>query len=518
LVDKIFDMSENLNQDKEHITDNSHEILEHDDSGPAQMSTTTVREKRKLIPSTRAMEASTERVRVLHTRNPPKKQKASKSSATRRLMVPHGTAEMEAIDEEEDEGNDLPHDSSDTVMYGTAEDFENMTKEQLEIFERLLKNAKEHHAAVPIPIQTDTEKGIGVPAHDPRVTRPLPQIPRVSAGRRAILDADTGESGPIPQQRQPLYTSLTGGYGGLGLAGVPLHVAGGSHVQGTLVNRPVAVQGQIDRLKLNPSFKAYAENNKAQAKIFEEALGLRDLLILTHANFLLLLQGVIAETLADQYPSYFAETVEHAHNLEQAIKLSDETINSLSEQMMYPGLGISPNMESLKNDIDLHNALNPNHQLDIKKIKDLQEMSNKVERENAKMALVAGGQLRPPIASRFRFQRPIYTPSMQLPVGQGGGYSGGDPTGLQGGDPARFQGGYPASFQGSMDPARLQRGDPGWLGFQGGNPSRFSGSLDPTMMAQRDANVLCFNCQKFGHYANHCPNPRAPRPLLPHPW
>ena len=58
---------------------------------------------------------------------------------------------MAVIEEEEAENADvhiLPHDSSSrTVMYGTPEDFENMSAEPLVIFDRLLATAKAHHDA-----------------------------------------------------------------------------------------------------------------------------------------------------------------------------------------------------------------------------------------------------------------------------------------------------------------------------------------------------------------------------------
>ena len=173
-------MSENLIPDKERIYDNSMETL--DESGPAQMSTTSVREKRKLTPSTRAIEAaSPERIKLIPnaTKTPAKRQKANKISDTRHLIVSQKAEGSTAI-EEDDEDDDadlhttIPHESSsETVMYGTAEDFENMSTEQLAIFERLLETAKAHHDAA--PIKADAEKASGGPVHDPRLTSSLPQ-------------------------------------------------------------------------------------------------------------------------------------------------------------------------------------------------------------------------------------------------------------------------------------------------------------------------------------------------------
>ncbi len=57
---------------------------------------------------------------------------------------------------------------------------------------------------------------------------------------------------------------------------------------------------------------------------------------------------------------------------------------------MYTGLGYRQIWALFKKDLDLHNALNPSRQLDIKKIKDLQEMSNRVGRERAKIAQASG--------------------------------------------------------------------------------------------------------------------------------
>ena len=80
-------------------------------------------------------------------------------------------------------------------------------------------------------------------------------------------------------------TAVQGGLGGFGRAGVPLHAAGGSYVQGTIGNRPAAVQGQIEKLRINPSFKVYAENNPVQSKIFEEVLSIRDCSTIAHFKY-----------------------------------------------------------------------------------------------------------------------------------------------------------------------------------------------------------------------------------------
>jgi hypothetical protein len=224
-------------------------------------------------------------------------------------------------------------------MYGTAEDFENTSTEQLAIFERLLETAKAHHDAA--PIKADAEKASGGPVHDPRLTSSLPRIPR----RVTISNAHPGvsENGQPLQQRQPLYSSLTGALGGfqVELAGVPLHAAAGSYVQGIIGNRPAAVQGQIERLKINPSFKAYAENNPVQSKIFEEVLSIRGCLTIAHFKYTELFEGISAETFYNDFPSYFAQALEHANCLDHAIKLADETFNSLSEQLMYTCLSKS---------------------------------------------------------------------------------------------------------------------------------------------------------------------------------
>ena len=42
---------------------------------------------------------------------------------------------------------------------------------------------------------------------------------------------------------------------------------------------------QIEKLKINPSFKVYAENNPVQFKIFEEVLSIRDCLTIAHFKY-----------------------------------------------------------------------------------------------------------------------------------------------------------------------------------------------------------------------------------------
>ena len=71
-----------------------------------------------------------------------------------------------------------------------------------------------------------------------------------------------------------------------------------------------------------------------QSKLFEEVLGTLDCLINTHLKYTELLEDVLVETLSNDLPSYFAQAVEHANDLEHAITLADETVNSLSEQLM----------------------------------------------------------------------------------------------------------------------------------------------------------------------------------------
>ena len=70
-----------------------------------------------------------------------------------------------------------------------------------------------------------------------------------------------------------------------------------------------------------------------------------------------------------------------ATELGDAIKLVDEAVNVASQKMLFETSQISEEVAVLSGDLDLHNQLNPGNPIDIKRLKALQDMSKRVERQ-----------------------------------------------------------------------------------------------------------------------------------------
>ncbi len=178
--------------------------------------------------------------------------------------------------------------------------------------------------------------------------------------------------------------------------------------------------------------------------------------------------------LQDPSNPLYAPLMDSIQSIELCIPATKEVVNQLSQRMLFAGRDIGPEAMKLRGDLALHNSINPENQINCKELKELQDMSKRVDRQTAQneLALSAG-----PGRAPTRFQA-------RNPYARGQGQAGAElPV------PAQLPG--PAIGVGS-GPAQGQR-----------NP----------------ASVLCYNCQTMGHYANQCPMPKI-RPGGPpaRPW
>ena len=108
-------------------------------------------------------------------------------------------------------------------------------------------------------------------------------------------------------------------------------------------------------------------------------------------------------------PQWGAVT-DFAAELGDAIKLVDEAVNVASQKMLFETCQISEEVAILSGDLDLHNQLNPGNLIDFKRLKALQDMSKRVERQprpnesadgNGQSGARERPRFRPPQAARW---------------------------------------------------------------------------------------------------------------------
>ncbi len=228
------------------------------------------------------------------------------------------------------------------------------------------------------------------------------------------------------------------------------------------------VQGQI--LLNSHSFDTYTKADPAAARCLSNTLNVRDTLSIalhTAASVLVNLSSI-----AHASPLY-APLMDLAQAVESVLPGTKEVVQHLSQKMLFQGREIGPIALQLREDLAVYNALNPESPLTSKEYRDLQNMSKPEFRQIAPHAPAAGegpgragARLRNPFP-RWTAPAVAAAPGPQMAVGLAYGAAG-----------VQAQG-----------PRNL-------------------------------ANVLCFNCQTLGHYANQCLQPRArpAGPPPPRPW
>jgi hypothetical protein len=65
------------------------------------------------------------------------------------------------------------------------------------------------------------------------------------------------------------------------------------------------------------------------------------------------------------------------------LKRFDDIIKIISQKILYASRQISDDMNGLQSDLEFHNSLNPGCSINIKQLKELQDMSKRSERQSA---------------------------------------------------------------------------------------------------------------------------------------
>ena len=269
------------------------------------------------------------------------------------------------------------------------------------------------------------------------------------------------QSAPTGGRVQAKTTPLITPSGGLGAEYYGTHA---SQAQGQ----------QLTTLLTSHSYTAYSKSHPDDARTLSTMLNVRDNLCVAQHNGALALGGLQDPSTQDPSTPLYAPLMDSIQSIEICIPATKEVVNQLSQRMLFAGRDIGPEAMKLRGDLALHNSINPENQINCKELKELQDMSKRVDRQTAQneLALSAGPGRAP---TRFQARNPY----------------------------ARWQGQAGAELP---VPAQL----PGPAIGVGSGPAQ--GQRNP-------ASVLCYNCQTMGHYANKCPMPKI-RPGGPpaSPW
>jgi hypothetical protein len=157
--------------------------------------------------------------------------------------------------------------------------------------------------------------------------------------------------------------------GGPALMLVPTPTGGLPHASQT--------QGQISVLLNNSSYTNYCQTHPTEGRIIALAISLRDLLMVSHTRATNALEG--SEDLSD-YP-LFGNMVQLAHGVDSCIHQTNDLVNAVSQKMLFDSRQISHELTVLHEDLELHNILNPDHQINMKQFKELLDMSKRVDRQ-----------------------------------------------------------------------------------------------------------------------------------------
>ena len=135
---------------------------------------------------------------------------------------------------------------------------------------------------------------------------------------------------------------------------------------------------RLDILLNHSSFLQYQRLHQTEAKLLASLTQARDQLCATLTK----IAAVLEDTgdFVGGMPQWGAVT-DLAAELGDAIKLVDEAVNVASQKMLFETRQISEEVAVLSGDLDLHNQLNPGNPIDIKRLKALQDMSKRVERQ-----------------------------------------------------------------------------------------------------------------------------------------
>jgi hypothetical protein len=101
------------------------------------------------------------------------------------------------------------------------------------------------------------------------------------------------------------------------------------------------------------------------------AVTLRDGLCISQALLASVLEG--PEDFSDN--PLFATVVQFAHSIHGFMHLTDDLVSAISQKMLFATRQISDEMAVLREDLDLHNTINPASKINIKQLKELQDMS-----------------------------------------------------------------------------------------------------------------------------------------------
>jgi hypothetical protein len=143
-------------------------------------------------------------------------------------------------------------------------------------------------------------------------------------------------------------------------------------------SQPTNNTPRLDILLNHSSFLKYQRLHQTEAKLLASLTQARDQLCATLTKI-----AAVPEDTGDfvgGMPQWGAIT-DFAAELDDAIKLVDEAVNVASQTMLFETRQISEEVAVLSGDLDLHNQLNPGNPFDIKRLKALQDMSKRVERQ-----------------------------------------------------------------------------------------------------------------------------------------
>ena len=245
-------------------------------------------------------------------------------------------------------------------------------------------------------------------------------------------------------------------------------------------SQPTNNTPRLDILLNHSSFLQYQRLHQTEAKLLASLTQARDQLCASLTK----IAAVLEDTgdFVGGMPQWGAVT-DLAAELGDAIKLVDEAVNVASQKMLFENRQISEEVAVLSGDLDLHNQLNPGNPIDIKRLKALQDMSKRVERQ-AWLNESTDGYGQSGACERPRFRPP---------------------------QAARWSA-FPTNIPG---PCPTVMGDSGLMATGWAHGGAAQGAGRNLLANGQPAGGCCFICGEYGHFAASCRLAMARIPRFP---